>query len=168
VEWSSLSLSEDEFRSFFERNVGQLVGLAYLWSGSQDDAVDLAQEALTRAWKRWESLSRHANPEAWVRRVLHNLCNDRWRTLKRERSIDAWKSTDQYVMATPVETDVASLVSRLAPKPRRALVLHDIVGLSVSEVASEMGANEGTVRSWLSRSRATLREQLLSDVKENP
>ena len=108
-----MTLLEDEFRSFFQRNVNQLVGLAYLWSGNQDDAVDLAQEALTRAWRRWESLSRHPNPEAWVRRVLHNLCNDRWRSLKRERSFDTPVLHEEYMMVTPIETDVALFVSSI-------------------------------------------------------
>ncbi len=43
------------------------------------------------------------------------------------------------------------------PEPQReALVLHDGLGLSVAEVASELGVPEGTVRSWLSRGRAVL------------
>jgi RNA polymerase sigma-70 factor (ECF subfamily) len=43
---------------------------------------------------------------------------------------------------------------------RRAVVLHDIAGLSVAEVALDMGVPEGTVRSWLSRARARIAQAL--------
>jgi RNA polymerase sigma-70 factor (ECF subfamily) len=44
----------------------------------------------------------------------------------------------------------------LPRQQREALVLHDGIGLSAAEVAIELGVPEGTVRSWLSRSRAML------------
>jgi RNA polymerase sigma-70 factor (ECF subfamily) len=156
---------EQEFGRFFRENCEQLVGLAYLWCGDRQDARDLAQETLVRAWEAWEALSTHPNPEAWARRVLHNLCTSRWRRRNLERSV---RLTAEHVwaMQDPAEdsdfdVNVAKLVSKLAPKPRRALVLHDVLGLSVEEIAHEMGARQGTVRSWLSRSRQTLKSQLL-------
>jgi RNA polymerase sigma-70 factor (ECF subfamily) len=159
----ALPRPEEEFRRFFQENRTQLVALAYLWCGDREDAVDLAQETLVRAWERWATVSSHPNPDAWARRVLHNLCTSRWRRLKIERSRTARSSPVQPVLPDAMEVDIARLVSRLAPKPRRALVLHDVVGLSVSEIASETGTSEGTVRSWLSRSRAILRSQLLAN-----
>jgi RNA polymerase sigma-70 factor (ECF subfamily) len=158
--------AEAEFRQFFQENRTQLVALAYLWCGDREEAVDLAQETLTRTWEHWGSVSRHPNPEAWARRVLHNLCTSRWRRRKLERSHATTSSKSQEGVPDEMEIDVARLVARLAPKPRRALVLHDVVGLSVSEIAVEMGVSEGTVRSWLSRSRATLRSQLLGNTEE--
>ena len=74
-------------------------------------------------------------------------------------------STSQKDMPDELETDIARLVARLAPQPERPFVLHDVVGLSVSEIAVEMGVREGTVRSWLSRSRATLRSQIARTYK---
>ncbi len=74
-----LTPPEEEFTGFFRENRTQLVALAYLWCGDREEAIDLAQETLTRTWERWESVSRHPNPEAWARSVLHNLCTSRWR-----------------------------------------------------------------------------------------
>ena len=158
---------EEGFRRFFEANCEQLVGLAYLWCGDREEALDLAQEALTTTWQRWNEVSAHPNPEAWARRVLHNLCTSRWRRRKIERkALDRIPSTKARTFPEDSEIDVARLVARLPHNPRRALVLHDIVGLSVEEIAVEMGAREGTVRSWLSRSRKTLRHQLKEDEHE--
>jgi RNA polymerase sigma-70 factor (ECF subfamily) len=158
---------EEGFRRFFEANCEQLVGLAFLWCGDRQEALDLAQETLTRTWQRWSEVSAHPNPEAWARRVLHNLCASRWRRRKIERTaLDRTSSTNARTLPEDSEIDVARLVARLAPNPRRALVLHDVIDLSVEEIAVEMGAREGTVRSWLSRSRKTLRQQLSEDEHE--
>jgi RNA polymerase sigma-70 factor (ECF subfamily) len=48
---------------------------------------------------------------------------------------------------------------------RRAIVLHHVCGLSVEEVASELHAPGGTVKSWLSRGRAHLASELDDSVE---
>ena len=159
---------QEEFGKFFEANREQLIGLAYLWCGDRQEARDLAQETLARTWQRWSEVSAHPNPEAWARRVLHNLCASRWRRLKIERSAVARSHVNTAAQSSTEDStiDVARLVAKLPPRPRRALVLHDVVGLSVEEIAVEMGAREGTVRSWLSRSRRTIRRQLTEEGLE--
>ncbi len=56
---------------------------------------------------------------------------------KRERS-GTLKLSPQPDLPDAVQLDVARLVARIAPNPRRALVLHDVVGLSVAEIAAEI------------------------------
>ncbi len=158
---------KEEFERFFKDNCGQLVGIAYLWCGDRQEALDLAQETLTRTWEHWEAVSAHPNPEAWARRVLHNLCHSRWRRRKLERSMAFPERIVNPGLPDVAELDVARFVAQLAPNPRRALVLHDVVGLSVAEVADEMVAREGTVRSWLSRSRETIRRQMSAGEHES-
>ena len=73
---------------------------------------------------------------------------------------------DAWTLPEDSEIDVARLVAKLPPNQRRALVLHDVVGISVAEIAAEMRTREGTVRSWLSRSRQTIRRQLTEEGQE--
>jgi RNA polymerase sigma factor (sigma-70 family) len=56
--------------------------------------------------------------------------------------------------------DVVNALRRLPVDQQRALVLHDVVGLSVVEVAADLEAPQGTVRSWLSRGRTALAKDL--------
>jgi RNA polymerase sigma-70 factor (ECF subfamily) len=56
--------------------------------------------------------------------------------------------------------DVARALRRLPENQRNALLLHDVVGLSVTEVAAEMQVPEGSIRGWLSRGRRTLATDL--------
>jgi DNA-directed RNA polymerase specialized sigma24 family protein len=56
--------------------------------------------------------------------------------------------------------DVVEALHRLSQNQQRALVLHDVVGLSVVEIAAELNAPAGTIRSWLSRGRLALAADL--------
>ena len=63
------------------------------------------------------------------------------------------RRTDDAQSPAPDERlDVEDALRRLGPERRRALVLHDLCGLTVAEVAAETGVAEGTVKSRLSRS----------------
>jgi DNA-directed RNA polymerase specialized sigma24 family protein len=57
-------------------------------------------------------------------------------------------------------SDLTHALRGISMKHRQALLLHHVIGLSVAEVASEMSAKPGTVKSWLSRGRAELERQL--------
>ncbi|MGH9351002.1 MAG: RNA polymerase sigma factor, partial [Terriglobia bacterium] len=63
----------------------------------------------------------------------------------------------------PAEASVTALAIALQSLPHnyaKAIVLHDVIGLPVAQAAAELGAPEGTVRSWLSRGRALLAARL--------
>lgn len=150
------------FEDFCGRVTPQLVRSAYLMTGSLADAEDLAQEVLTRAWQHWPRVSTLQHSDAWARRVLANLVVNRWR----RRSIERRHSHAGAVSAVapdPVSLDHLDILgglARLGRRQREALVLHDVVGLTVPELAREMRVPEGTVRSWLHRSRRLLAEHL--------
>jgi RNA polymerase sigma-70 factor (ECF subfamily) len=146
------------FDVFFRTAKNPLVTMAYLLSGDQEVAQDLTQEAFLRAWSRWSRISKYEDPEAWTRRVLHNLIISQSRKDKiRRRAVESPRS-----VPPPDELHLllAAALRSLPDSQMRALVLHDGAGLSVREVAFEMKVPEGTVKSWLSRGRATAAERL--------
>src|SRR5215471_17285288 len=77
--------AESWCRSMYPR----LVGAMSLYCGSLEDAEDVAQETLSRAWERWASLNEHPAPESWAFRTAFNLANSRWRRLRNERRAHA-------------------------------------------------------------------------------
>jgi RNA polymerase sigma-70 factor (ECF subfamily) len=140
----------------------RLVGQVIAVTGDLGEAQDCVQEAFVRAWLRWARVGGYDNPEAWVRRVALNLAVSRWRRARRlvlGRSVDV----DQ---PAPPGGDYVELIAGLRRLPagtRQALVLHDLAGLTVPEVAAELGVPEGTVKSRLSRGRAELARQMRGD-----
>jgi RNA polymerase sigma-70 factor (ECF subfamily) len=123
-------------------------------------AADAVQEAYARAWQRWPRVSRLGEPSAWVRTVAWRLAVSQFRRravasrmlrrLQQERDpVDVEASAD-------VAIDVVTALRALSAEHRRVLVLHELVGMSVREVAAETGVAEGTVKSRLSRARERL------------
>jgi RNA polymerase sigma-70 factor (ECF subfamily) len=148
---------EAGFDSFFDESWRRLQGQAYVLTGSQETAQDLTQEALLRAWRHWDVVSNLENPEAWTRKVLQNLCIESWRRSRRRKPKADVPVHDEIPDS---HSEIAQAMSSLPGNQARALLLHDGLGLTVPEVATELEVPEGTVKSWLSRSRKVVAERL--------
>lgn len=107
-------------------------------------AEDLAQEAILRAYERRDELADVRDLDAWLRRVVHNLAIDRARR-DREIAVEAveerWMSdeytvdTEAVVSAAETRVEIEDALVRLPAIYRMAVVLHDIEGLTVREIA---------------------------------
>jgi RNA polymerase sigma-70 factor (ECF subfamily) len=151
-------------RSFEEFYLGTRVRLLRqlaMMTGDAEQAADVLQEAYIRAWQRWGKVAGLESPEGWVRTVAwrvavsqhrrHLVGADRVRRLFGSHGqVD--DHTDHRVEAMDLQTALA----HLSPDHRRVLVLHEMAGLSVREVAAETGVPEGTVKSRLSRAREAM------------
>ena len=155
------------FDSFFKLCAGRLYGQAYVLTGSREAAQDLTQEALIRTWKRWHQVSGFEDPEAWTRRVLHNLCIDSWRKESARRR-DPLKVVVPTVEIPEHHLQLAEAMRSLPGSHARALLLHDGLGMTISETAQDIGVPEGTVTSWLSRSRRVVAKNLQKPDSESP
>jgi RNA polymerase sigma-70 factor (ECF subfamily) len=122
-------------------------------------AADVVQEAYSRAWQKWSRVADVDNPTAWVRTVAWRLAVSQHRRaavaarfvpqLRRRAEQAVHRSEDERL-------DIEQALRRISHEHRRALVLHDLCGMTVSEIAVETGVAEGTVKSRLSRARANL------------
>jgi RNA polymerase sigma-70 factor (ECF subfamily) len=140
------------FDAFFDTFKKPLVGVAYLLTGELQTAQDLTQEAFLQTWRRWAQVREYDDPKAWTRRVLLNLVTSDHRKNKvRRRTIE---SVTSIPPPDELHLVLTSALRTLPENQMKAVVLHDGVGMSVRELASEMGVAEGTVKSWLSRGRA--------------
>jgi len=154
----------EEFRQLFEKSRRDLLAQAYLLTGDQQEAQDLVQEVFLRAWRSWTQLAAVDNQRAWLRRVLYNLAVGRWRGLRLRRGL--LKGLPPLV-STPVpeaeRLDIVRALQSLPSRQRQALVLVAVFDLTTADAAREMGANEGSVRVWISRARANLEPLLGPD-----
>jgi RNA polymerase sigma-70 factor (ECF subfamily) len=152
---------EQVYRSCYARLVGQL----FLVTADRVEAEEAVQEAFARLWAKWPKLRHYDNHEAWVRRVAINVAISRWR--RHARSVQLQEAGDLAVQPDLGGADLVIALRTLSAKQRQALVLHHMVGLSVAEVADEMSARTGAVKSWLGRGRTAL-ERLLQDKETAP
>lgn len=75
--------AEVDFRDFVAARSAALFRGALVLTGNRETAEDLVQETLERAWPRWRTIVAKDAPDAYVRRIMVNLANDRWRRLRR-------------------------------------------------------------------------------------
>lgn len=142
-----------------------LVRFARSITRNSDLAEDLAQEALLRAFERRRELADVRDLDAWLRRVVHNLAVDRSR---RDREIAVedvegkWMS-DEYtvdaadvVLAAETREELEDALVRIPAIYRSAVVLHDLEGLTVREIADICDVDLPAAKQRLRRGRMTL------------
>lgn len=126
----------------------------------------MVQEAFLRAARKASSLpDSDKGAEAWLTRILVNLCRDRWRRLKVRREAGpqpVWSmgSPSNPETAAATRAAVQHALARLRPRTRAVLVMHEIEGLPASEVAEQLGISEVTVRWHVATGRSKVRKEL--------
>jgi RNA polymerase sigma-70 factor (ECF subfamily) len=143
----------------------RLVGVITLAAPSQAEAEECVQEAFLRVLSRWDHVSRLDSPEAWVRTVAFNLLSNRRR--KARNAIRALLRHGPPAAAPPPNADrvdVTHAMRRLPLGQRQTVVMHHVIGLSIEEIAQALKIAPGTVKSRLSRARATLAATLREET----
>jgi RNA polymerase sigma-70 factor (ECF subfamily) len=121
------------------------------------EAEDLVQDTLARAFVTLGcSYQVPANPKAWLFRVASNLWIDRTR---RAREVPGDIPDRGVEDPGGVDRDAAgTLIGRLAPQERAAVVLKDVFELTLAEIAESLSTTVGAVKAALHRGRGKLRE----------
>ena len=148
---------DDGFDAFFRTEHPRVLAAALALTGVREVAVDIAQESLTRALRDWERVSALDHPAAWVRRVAVNLVNDWHRSNARfTRYAPRLVTTAEVESPDPESARFWSAVRALPDLQRSAVALYYLEDRSVAEVADALDVPAGTVKSSLSRARASL------------
>lgn len=150
------------FADFVAARGAALQRTAWLLTGDWCLAQDLVQSSLARVWPRWERITRHDDPEIYVRQVMVNT----WSTWRRRRWLGEHASRDPLDSPAPgdVATEVAlrlavqELLAELTDRQRTVVVLRIFDDLSEPQVAQVLGCAVGTVKSTMSQALAKLRD----------
>jgi len=155
---------------------GQLYHLAFRFCGSRDEAEDLVQEVFLNAYKGWDSFRGDSSEKTWLYRIAARACQRMHR--KRSGEPDRIGSLhdllpfgDPLIAVIPSDDDGAleqqvraearerleAEITRLPEDFRVPLILKEIVGFGVREVADILGLEEATARSRVHRARLKLR-----------
>jgi len=153
----------EPFESFYRREFSSLVGLAYALSGSRMAAEDLAQEALMVVHGRWDEVEQMEKPDAWVRRVLSNMAVSSFRKrqseLKAITRLAGWRQQSIAEME-PEDAKFWATVRKLPAQQAKAIALHYVDDLPVSEIAEVLDCSPSTAKVHLFRGRQALAKKL--------
>jgi RNA polymerase sigma factor (sigma-70 family) len=154
--------------SRFEASRNRLASLAYRLLGSASDAEDAVQDAFLR----WQAADRQRIevPEAWLTKVVANLCLDRLGSAqaRRERTAGAWMPeplldgdpmlgpADTFEQRESVSLAVLTLMERLSPVERAVYVLREAFAYSHAEIAAILDITASASQQHLHRARGRL------------
>lgn len=144
----------------FDAHHDRLYRLARRMSGSAEAARDAVQDTFLRAAR-----SPHAIPdgppheEAWLVRVLVNICRDEWRKrdVRRRAAFHLVPARETGSEAALVaRATIQQALQALAPRRRAVLVMYELEGASIPAIATLLGIRAVTVRWHLSVGRNEL------------
>jgi RNA polymerase sigma-70 factor (ECF subfamily) len=159
------------FETLVEAHIPRLRRFARSFARSDADADDLAQEALIKVYRSLRGYRFESSFSTWLYRVTKNCFMDAQRSAaSRERTVAAVSEgadVGHTAEALATAPDVILLraeerarlwtgIGRISAEFRTVLVLCDVEGLGIGEVASIENLPEGTVKSRLHRGRAQL------------
>lgn len=177
--------STDDFFTLLTEQSATLLRMAGAMVGP-NDAEDVVQEAVTRAWGAWPSLRDPEVARAWLLRIVGNVCRDWWHGpfgarqrlhLPLDGEVDergagaVYGATNEQAFHTPRANDpgssdhVATLDLRQAldaldESLRLIITLRYFVGLDATEIGHALNIPSATVRTRLRHARAILRQRL--------
>ena len=166
----------DAFGELVRRHRDRLWAVALRTLGNPDDAADALQDGLINAYRRAKSYRGDAAVSTWLHRIVVNACIDRVRKAAArptdplpdhdDRSLTFAGAGPDPADSVVMRLDIEAALATLPTEQRAALVLVDMEGVPVAEVAEMLGCAVGTVKSRCARGRAKLLPLLVPQQRE--
>ncbi|RMG13778.1 MAG: sigma-70 family RNA polymerase sigma factor [Deltaproteobacteria bacterium] len=161
------------FEALVRRYQRPVYGLVLRLLGTEEEALDAAQEAFVKAWKHLGRYDETRPFGPWLLSIARNEARDRLRRRRVRGGTDQEDPSEELarlperrpgadVLLDRAERQAAleAALMALPPKYREVVILHHLQGYSVARIAEIVERPPGTVMTWLYRGRAALKEEL--------
>jgi len=152
---------EGDLEELVARLRPQLLRYCARMVGSIVDGEDIVQDACLKAMAAWQTSGPTVNPQGWLFRIVHNAALDFLRRRQRQPEQPSNAALVGLPASSPPDRDVAATslqtFLRLPALQRSAVILKDVLGHSIEEVAAITGTSGPAAKSALQRARARLR-----------
>jgi RNA polymerase sigma-70 factor, ECF subfamily len=171
------------FEELVARHRDKIYARAFSMMRSEEDAVDLSQEAWVKGWQRLKQFQGDSSFVTWMTRIVINLCLDLLRKQKRHRAEsielleeEAGGVERQMPVVTVNPTEglerselrqrIDKALAQLSYEHRTVLILHEFEELEYKEIAKRMQCSIGTVMSRLFYARRKMANLMASYKRE--
>jgi RNA polymerase sigma-70 factor (ECF subfamily) len=163
---------DDSWRELVDRFGQKVYSVAYHFTLNREDAEELSQEIFLKIFENLHRYDGSFPLVAWLLSLSRNLCIDRYRRRKREKSfrfvsddavLPLLKSDDDPAAEALKKERTKLLFWALAEIPEdlaEILVLRDLDGLAYEEIGKVLELPDGTVKSRLFRARAEVARRI--------
>jgi RNA polymerase sigma-70 factor (ECF subfamily) len=183
----SENIPSEDFEAGVLAQLDSLYRTARRMTSSQQEAEDLVQETMLKAFRFAHTYQPGTNLRAWLFRILNTSAINRYRKqashpttsslpegedfylYNRIRDLTGQElnvGAEEEVLSHYLDEDVYNALNELPPNFRMAVILADIEGLSYKEIAEALNIPIGTVMSRISRARRQLQRSLWKYAKD--
>lgn len=179
----------EQRESFFETEVMQhldaLYRTALRMTRNPQDAEDLVQETMLRAYRFLDRFEPGTNLRAWLFKILTNTYINRYRKASSEPRVDSLDDSEELslyryldneaasrggsveaqVLDRFAEDDIKAAIEALPSQYRITVLLADVEGFSYNDIAEITNVKKGTVMSRLFRGRRLLQKALVEQAR---
>lgn len=180
--------SQETFMTDVDPYLNSLYSTALRLTKKPQDAQDLVQETLLKAYKAYDKFEAGTNLKAWVFRILTNSYINIYRyksrrphevdienteqmfmyhKLRGSTASDVSRSVEEEFLSSITDDEITKAIEDLPDQFREVVLLFDVEGLSYAEIADMLKIPSGTVMSRLHRGRKALQKALIDYANEN-
>ena len=168
---------EHAFNELVRRHQGRVYAVAYRLTANREDALDVSQEALLKAYRKIDAWQPTGGFVSWLLRLTTNQAIDLLRRRKRERHERLDESftpgsdhaaveprtadTGRKVRAHEIDARIRGALVSLSKTQRIVFVLRHYEGMQLAEIATELGCTVGSVKVHLFRAMKKLQRELM-------
>ena len=159
----------DRFGLLVDRYQDEFARYAKYMTGSEDEAADVIQESLVRAYRSLRQCGDRANFKGWLFRIVSNQCKTHLAKRRRRRleplsdeatQVPSPADPEAETEGADVRWRVHQALQQLPTDQREALVLKYVEGLSLPEMAQALSASVSALKMRLLRGRRELLAKL--------
>jgi RNA polymerase sigma-70 factor (ECF subfamily) len=155
---------ESVFEDFYRAERTTILRAVVYALEDADLGAEATDEALARAYERWDDVGAMANPAGWVFRVAVNHGRNRHRRRLLERRKPPPPDRDRPDVEAIADPALAQALARLPLDQRTVIVLRFHLDWSIDAIAESLGCAPGTVKSRLHRGLQRLESMLEAPV----
>jgi len=154
------------FEELVSSNEKRIYNLCFRMMRNEQDAQDMAQEALIKAWKSLRNFHLKSAFSTWLYKIAVNTCLDELRKRKNntqsiedlsEKGVEMQDEKSLgFADDSALKSGLEQALDKLKTNEKLIIVLKDVHGYSYEEISLILSCPVGTVRSRLSRSRRKL------------
>ena len=172
-------MTQTEFEHIAQQLRAQMLKVALDFFGLQDDAEDVAQDAMVQLWRYCEKIDSGRNVSALAVKVAKNCCISLYRKRQAENQQshsktdsrllnqqDTSGSPQELLEAKDVQRMLTEVMAQLKPRERQLFEMRQTEGLSNEQISAQTGIPKTSITSMVSAARKKVFTELKRRMKQ--
>ena len=170
-----IEITNKSWEEIYRQNIKKMIGICYRYTYDSQLAEDLAHDAFVSAYQKVASFEGRGPFEAWLRRIVVNVCLQHIREKSKEKYVTNILSNEAITMETNNEDsangvydfnheELLDVINQLPEHHKLVFNLCVIDKFTHAQIGKELEISEGTSKSHLARARKKIKQLLIEKL----